>query len=215
MNGAGEVEAVDRQSAQAEAQTRPVSHLANRVLPAIKVAVLLVSIAAAIPTGRNLYYSWLHGIPFAEVPHRLAQYDLWMKNLECKIEYRALLTANGNKVDAGACPKTGDVAIRITGGGRAAYEWIAFDQLQKPAPQTAGILQLLVTPAKAAGVSETTAGNGSAQLAQAGMEVLCQARQGQKVIRIIKDGGKCFREIVAPLKGTIDKSEEVACDKHC
>jgi len=190
----------------------------NRVLPAIKVAVLLVSIAAAIPTAKNLYYSWLHGIPFAEVPHRLAQYDLWMKNLEYKVQYRALLIANGNKVDAGACPKTGDIAIKITGeGGRAAYEWIAFDQLQKPATQTAGVLHLLITPASAAGIAQlrSMAGTGSPQLAQAGMEVLCQARQGQKIIRIIKDGDKCYREIVLPLKGAVEKTEEVACSTRC
>jgi len=209
---------VNGQSGQIAPQTSPVSHVTNRVLPAIKVAVLLVSIAAAIPTAKNLYYSWLHGIPFAEVPHRLAQYDLWMKNLECKVQYRALLIANGNKVDAGACPKTGDIAIKITGeGGRAAYEWIAFDRLQKPATQTAGVLRVLIPSASAAGFAQlrSMAGSGSTQLAQAGMEVLCQARQGQKIIRIIKDGDKCYREIVLPLKGAVEKTEEVACSTRC
>ncbi len=196
-----------------------VGHAVNRVLPAIKAAVLIVSIAAAVPTAQNLYYSWANGIPFREVPHRLAQYGLWMKNLECKIEYRSLMTANNSKVQVGACHKTGDIAIKITGdAGRSAYEWIAFDQLQKPGTQTASILEFLVPAANAGGLGQlkSLAGTGAARLAQdSGMEVLCQARHGDKIVRVIKDGGKCHRETVSPMKGAIEKSEEVACDTHC
>jgi hypothetical protein len=50
---------------------------------------------------------------------------------------------------------------------------------------------------------------------EGGMEVLCQARRGDKVVRIVKDGGKCYRETVSPMKGGIDKSEEVSCDTRC
>ncbi len=209
---------VNGQSGGIAAQER-VGHAVKKVLPAIQAAVLIVSIAAAIPTAQNLYYSWANGIAFREVPHRLAQYDLWMKNLECKIEYRSLLTANNSKVQVGACHKTGDIAIKITGdAGRSAYEWIAFDQLQKPGTQTASILELLVPAANAGGFGQlrSAAGAGAARLAQeGGMEVVCQARHGDKVVRIIKDGGKCFRETVSPMKGSIEKSEEVACDTHC
>ena len=193
-------------------------HVTNRMLPAVKLAVLLISIAAAIPTARNLYYSWVNGIPFADVPHRLAQYDLWMKNLECKITYRALLTANGNKVDAGACPKTGDIAIKITGPkGNAAYEWIAFDQVEKPARQTAGLSQILIGAANAEVLAAPQMSRGAKpfRLAQEAMEVLCEARQGKKVIRVVKDGDKCFREILLPLRGTLEKREEVACSTSC
>ena len=58
----------------------PAGKAVNRLLPLIKAGVLIVSVAAAIPTAQNLYYSWTHGIPFNEVSHRLTQYDLWMKN---------------------------------------------------------------------------------------------------------------------------------------
>ena len=93
--------------------------------------MLAISVAAAIPTARNLFYSWRDGIPFSQVSHRLEQYDLWVKNLDCKIAFKAISTANGNKVDVGACQKTGDIAIKITSTkGRSAYEWIAFDQLE-------------------------------------------------------------------------------------
>jgi hypothetical protein len=209
---------MNQQPAGVAAKAGPVHHVATRVLPVVKIAVLLVSIAAAIPTARNLYYSWLNGVPFAEVPHRLAQYDLWIKNLECKIAYRALLTSNGNKVDVGACAKTGDIAIKITGErGLTAYEWIAFDKLRKPANQTADLFQMLISPAHA-GVDEqlrTIAGTSSLRLAQAGMEVLCQARRGHKVVQVIKEGDKCFREIVLPFRGTIEKREEVDCNTRC
>ncbi|MBI4723925.1 MAG: hypothetical protein HY765_02675 [Rhodomicrobium sp.] len=177
------------QSGQISALPGPAGHVARRALRLIKAAVLLVSIAAAIPTAKDLYYSWANDIPFSEVSHRLAQYALWMKNLECKIDYRALLIASGNKVDVGACPKTGDIAIKIT-GDRSAH--------------AAGATEL-----KNMSVAS------SVRLAQAGMEVLCQARQGQKVVRIIKEAGKCFREIVLPLKGTIEKREEVDCNTRC
>ena len=200
----------------------PAGKAVNRLLPLIKAGVLIVSVAAAIPTAQNLYYSWTHGIPFNEVSHRLTQYDLWMKNLECKIEYRALSTASGSKVDVGACPKTGDIAIKVSGGGgQSHYEWIAFDQLKKATVQAAGLLDLLGSPANAGQPLEpikTTGGSlpaGSFQVAQAGMEVMCQKKQGEKIVRIIKDGGKCYRETVSPLKGSVDRREEVACSSSC
>lgn len=196
----------------------PVGHAIGRVLPMVKLSVLLVSVAAAVPTARNLYYSWSQGIPFNQVSHRLSQYELWMKNLDCKIEYRALSTAVGGKLDAGACPKTGDIAIKITDKqGAAAYEWIAFDRLQKPKAQQGALMGLLFPTAHA----ETTAPESAAparplQVAQAaGMEVMCQARQGDKIVRVIKDGGKCFREVVLPLKGRVESRQEVACTTKC
>lgn len=209
---------MSEQPARVAVKSAAVHHLNNRLIPAAKIAVLLVSIAAAVPTAKNIYYSWVNGIPFAEVPHRLAQYDLWMKNLGCKVAYRALLTANGNKLDAGACAKTGDIAIKITGtDGQATYEWIAFDQLGKPAKQSAGLTGLLIAGANAAvlpqpGISKAP---NAIQRAQAGMEVLCEARQGKRVIRVIKDGDKCFREIVLPMRGSLERREEVACNTPC
>lgn len=196
----------------------PVGNAVGRMLPLIKLSVLVVSVAAAVPTARNLYYSWSQGIPFSQVSHRLAQYDLWMRNLDCKIEYRALNTAVGGKVDAGACPKTGDIAIKITGqNGAAAYEWIAFDQLQKPKAAQSALLSLLFPAAHAETMPSPMAGGPrSFQVAQAsGMEVMCQAKQGDKIVRVVKDGAKCFREVLSPLKGSVDSRQEVACTTKC
>ena len=190
----------------------------NRLLPLVKALVLLVSVAAAIPTANNLYYSWLHDIPFNQVSHRLAQYDLWMKNLECKIEYRALSNANGSKIDVGACPKSGDIAIKVSGPlGQAAYEWIEFDRLQKPLRQADGVLGLFAGRALAEETSNLASRvqPGRLRVAQAGMEVMCQIKRADKIVRIIKEDGKCFRETVSPIKGSIEKREEVSCTTQC
>lgn len=202
---------------------------ASKFMPIIKGAVMAVSIAAAIPTAQNLYYSWSHGIPFSEVSHRLTQYDLWMKNLECKIDYRALSTASGTRVDVGACQKTGDIAIKVSGsGGNAAYEWIAFDQIKKATP-LAGLMELLVPSAMAAEskeLSEAVAAGlpktgvakslpeGSYRVAE-GMETVCQAKRGDKIVRVVKDGSKCFKEVVSPLKGGVESRSEVSCSSSC
>lgn len=208
----------------------PVAKTMSNTVPLIRAAVLGVSVLAAIPTAHNLYYSWAHGIPFSQVPHRLAQYDLWMKNLDCKVEYRQLLTTSGTKVDVGACQQSGDIAIKVSStAGKASYEWIAFNDLQKPA-SAAGVIGLLIPaafaesspPAHATSASTTLpAANGHSipaqiKLAQAGMQVMCQVKgSGDRLIRIVQDGGKCFRETVSMLKGGIEKREEIPCTTTC
>lgn len=191
----------------------------NRTMRLVQFAVLAVSVAAAVPTAQNLYYSWKHDVPFSEVSHRLDQYELWMKNLDCKVEYRALSTAGGSRVDVGACAKTGDIAIKVSQNGKATYEWIAYNQLQKPASQTAGVMGLFVSQALAAAtdVDTPSAKDDAAALrvAQAGMEVLCEARVKDQIVRVVKDGGKCFREAVSPFKGSIDSRTEVPCNTQC
>lgn len=197
----------------------PATKAANRTMDLIKLAVFVVSVAAAVPTAQNLYYSWKHDVPFTQVSHRLTQYDLWMKNLDCKIDYRALSTAGGTKVDVGSCAKSGDIAIKVTSNGKATYEWIAYDALQKPGvTSAASLMNLLISSAHAQGRSDqdeaTTSGN-QTRVAQAGMEVVCEAKVKDAIVRIVKEGNKCFRETVSPFKGSVDKREEVACDTQC
>lgn len=200
-----------------------------RLFPLLRTGVLIVSVAAAVPTATNLYHSWVHGIPFNQVSHRLAQYDLWMKNLDCKVDYRALLNADGSRVDAGACPKTGDVAIKVSSarsGGQATYEWIPADRLHKTA-SAAALFDWIIPTAHAADTSPAAAPAPIAstpppprpvqvaQAAQTGMEVMCQVKKADKIVRIVKEGGKCFRETFSPLKGQVEKREDVACTTTC
>ena len=194
----------------------PVAKTVSTSVPLIRAAVLGVSVMAAIPTAHNLYYSWVHGIPYAQVPHRLAQYDLWMKNLDCKIEYRQLNTTSGTKVDVGACAKSGDIAIKVSSsGGHSSYEWIAFNDLQKPA--SVGLMGLMITPAMAEDAPLAKRADGSFQVAQAaGMQVMCQAKAGgDKLVRVVQEGAKCFRETMSMLKGSVNKREEVPCSTTC
>jgi hypothetical protein len=198
--------------------TEPATTAANTTVNLVKWAVFAVSVAAAIPTAQNLYYSWKHDVPFTQVSHRLQQYDLWMKNLDCKIDYRALSTAGGTKVDVGSCSKSGDIAIKVTSNGKATYEWIAYDALQKPGVTSASLINLFIAQAHA-DESVIDLDNPKSQnqtrMAQADMQVVCQAKVKDEIVRIVKEGNKCFRETVSPFKGSVDKREEVACDTQC
>jgi hypothetical protein len=178
----------------------------------LKLAALLVTIFGAIPTAITAYNAWSFGVPFSEVPHRLQQYELWVKNLDCKIEYKALATAQGTKVDVGACPKSGDIAIKIsTKDGRSNYEWIAYNSLSKPGEaRTNSLLDLLIGAARA-----DTAKAGTFRIAEAAMEVKCQSLDNKRIVRIVSEGGKCYREVVSPLKGTVETREEVPCETQC
>lgn len=182
------------------------------VVSLLKTVALVVTIVGAIPTAITAYHAWQYKVPFTKVPHRLAQYDLWMKNLDCQIEYKALDTAQGTKLDVGACPSTGDIAIRIeSSDGKTTYEWIAYNELQKPGEEPpTNLIDLFIGAARA-----ETGGPQSVRTAQA-MEVICQSLVTKnQLVRVVREGGKCFREELSPMRGSIDKREEVPCDTQC
>lgn len=182
------------------------------VVSLLKTVALVVTIVGAIPTAITAYHAWQYKVPFTKVPHRLAQYDLWMKNLDCQIEYKALDTAQGTKLDVGACPSTGDIAIRIEStDGKTTYEWIAYNELQKPGEEPpTNLIDLFIGAARA-----ETGGPQSVRTAQA-MEVICQSLVTKnQLVRVVREGGKCFREELSPMRGSIDKREEVPCDTQC
>ena len=186
----------------------------NRFVPLLKTAALVVTIVGAIPTAITAYHAWQYKVPFSQVSHRLAQYEIWERNIDCPIEYKALSTAEGTKIDAGACDETGDISLKVsTDDGKATYEWIAYNQLQKPgeAPPPSGILDLLIGAAQA-----DVAQSKGVRLAQGGMEVMCQSLVSkQQLVRVVKENGKCFREIMSPVRGSVDKREEVPCETKC
>lgn len=188
----------------------------NNTVTFIKFAVLAVSVAAAIPTARNLYFSWKNGVPFNQVEHRLNQAALLEKNFDCRIKYSTLAVSDTSRVEVGSCNKTNDISIKVTAiNGQTNYEWIAFDQLPKPAAQTAGFLDMIVGRALAGEVAQTLAPQQSFRLAQATVEVLCQAKQKEAIVRVVKENGKCVRETVSLFKGTVEGRNEVPCDNAC
>jgi len=192
------------------------AHPVNRTLTLIKLFVLAVSGAAEIPAAPNLYSSWMNGVPFSQVDHRLAQAALLEKNFSCKIDYRSLATTGAARVEVGSCARTGDISIRVTGtNGQVNYEWIAFEQLPKPASRSAHLGDLFVAPALAVEAMSRDDGHpATIELAQA-VDVLCESKKGDNIVRIVQSGGQCVRETVSIFRGAVEKREPVACDKSC
>ncbi len=202
--------------------------LAKPLLIARAIAIV-AAVGGAVPTAVNLYHSWAHGIPYTQVSHRLAQYELWMKNLDCKVDYRALNVSQGTRVDVGACQKSGDIAIKVSApGGKSTYEWIAFDKIQATS-KSASLMSLIIAeahadtgPAKAQTLPPLPPSD--LKIAQAtppgpapaGMQVQCQALASKSsIIRIVNESGKCFRENFSPFQGKVEKREEVPCNTQC
>jgi hypothetical protein len=176
----------------------------------IKVAVIAVPVIGATPTALNIYYAWKHGIPYSQVSHRLQQYDLWVKNGSCAIDYSEINAGKDAKVKIGACPMTGDISIQVAlATGNSFFEWIDFNQLQHI--NTAG--SILITPALAAEAPATLAGT---RLAEAASRVVCQGWENKtQVIRVVNEGGRCFKETIAAYSGRADKRVEVPCTTTC
>ncbi len=108
--------------------------------------------------------------------------------------------------------------------GKATYEWIPYQKLQK-ASASLWPVDLLIGTAQAA-TSETPplapappAGNAPGmRLAQAapGMQVVCESLQSKtQLVRVVNEGGKCFRETIAPYQGKVERREEVPCSTTC
>jgi hypothetical protein len=189
------------------------AHPVNRTLTFVKLLVLAVSVAAAIPTARNLYFSWKNHVPFSQVDHRLAQAALLEKNFDCKIDYRSLAAQGNARVDVGSCAKTGDISIRVKSpDGQVNYEWIAFEQLPKPASKSASLVNLVISRAIADELAPQD--DKPMQVAQ-DAAVLCQAKSGDNVVRVVQSGGKCVQETVSIFRGSVEKSQTVPCDKAC
>jgi len=176
----------------------------------IKVVVIAVPVIGATPTALNIYYAWKHGIPYSQVSHRLQQYELWVKNGSCPIDYNEINAAKDAKVKIGACPTTGDISIQVSlAAGTSFYEWIDFNQLQHM--NTAH--SVLMTPALAAEAATALAGT---RVAEAGSRVVCQGWESKtQLVRIISEGGRCFKESIAAYSGRADKRVEVPCTTTC
>lgn len=194
----------------------------HRPLFVARILAIAVACLGAIPTGYNLYMSFAHGIPYSQVSHRLEQYNLWVKNFDCKIDYRTVSAGDkGTRVDVGACPKSNDIALKLTTtDGKSTYEWIAYDQLEQ-ATKLTSVMSFFVTPALADETPKADVATGQpmtkiAQAASTPMQVRCEAMTHPgRVIRIVSEGGKCYREHISAMRGTLDKREEVPCNTQC
>ncbi len=182
----------------------------GRLVPLLRMIAIGVPVAGAVPTGITLYHSFKHGIPYSQVSHKLEQYDLWVRNMDCAIEYKDMSATPNTKINIGVCPSNGDISIKVAmPEGKAIVEWIAFDRLK----QANALLNLLVSAAYA---EESAATEPRWWLAQASAQVVCQGWEGNaKIVRIVREGGRCFRETISPYQGHVDKRAEVPCNTSC
>ncbi len=179
-----------------------------------RVIAIGIPLIGAIPTATNIYYGLKYDIPWWEVPHQAEQAKLWAKNAECRPHYRALSTGTDTVVYVASCPTTHDISLKISVPGRdSVYEWIAFSSLRKPG-ETPSFWNRLIPIAHAAAEGAQDPRN-AMRLAQATSQVVCQSRVGAKIVRIIREGNRCFRETFSPYKGRVEKREEVPCTTSC
>jgi hypothetical protein len=176
----------------------------------IRIVVIAVPVIGATPTALNIYYAWKHGIPYSQVSHKLQQYNLWVKNGSCNIEYKEIGAARDAKVNIGACPATGDISIQVSlTGGRSIFEWIDFNELQ----QMNAAHDFLMTPAFAQEGPASVAGT---RVAQASSHIVCQGWESTtKLVRVVSEGGRCFKETIAAYSGRAEARVEVPCNTTC
>jgi len=197
----------------------------HRLKRTIQVGLIIVSVLGAIPTAVTLYHSVTTGIPYSEVPHRLAQQEMWTALGGCvpNIDFKAL-TTRSTRVDVGACPDTGDILFRVaTPQQGATYEWFPIANLQRTAGTggTGGLWDWLVANAKASernfdGDTRRNVGVMMAQASGTGIKVKCQAMgPKQSMIRVVDEGGTCFKETMSLLTGAVTSRDPVACDAKC
>ena len=174
------------------------------------------AILGAIPTGIDLYKSFEHDIGYGEVKHAEQQRQLWIKNFDCtqSMSYQQVQTRSGIQVQVGGCPN-GDVLIEVKSpAGVRVVEWIPVGQSQS-ASNSFG-LSIIGTALAAIGKDEKAPAKAPSGQRVAQASVVCQAMQGSsRIIRVVRENGKCFREEIEVMKGKVVNRAEVACSTKC
>ncbi|GAB4225193.1 MAG: hypothetical protein Kow0032_00440 [Methyloligellaceae bacterium] len=176
------------------------------------------ALLGAIPTAIDLYKAFDYDVGYSDVKHAEEQRALWIKNFACaqNLSYQQVKTADGLTVQVGACTN-GDVLIEvIQPDQRRILEWISLERIKTAAAASA--LPLIATAH--AGPVVQQAGDSSRaapfRLAQAQVSVKCQTLASpSKIIRIVSENGKCFREEIEVLKGRVSSRKEVPCSTSC
>lgn len=183
----------------------------------VRSIVIGVPIIGAAPTALTAYQSFKHGIPYGEVSHRLAQWELWTKNADCaaKLDYKEVDT-NRAKINVAVCKDTGDIAIRIAApDGRSINEWIAFDRLDRSVTPYS-IWDLLASTVRASPAASRTRALNFRVAERSALRVICQSTVDKaKIVRIVEEAGRCYREIFSPFQGRVERREEVPCNTSC
>jgi hypothetical protein len=178
-----------------------------------KLIAIIVPVIGAAPTAVNVYYGWKYDIPWWQVPQRAEQARLWERNAECKFNYRPISTGAQTVVHIGSCPTTGDIALKVSAKDRdPVYSWISYEALPKPG-QSMSFIEHLVPPLRAAEAGAKMS-NGL-RVAQSAITIVCQYRQGANIVRIVREGNQCYREMFSPFQGRVLKRDVVPCTTRC
>jgi len=185
------------------------------------------AVLGAVPTAIDLYKSFDYGIEYTSVKNAEEQRKLWIKNFSCaqKLTYQQIKTSEGIVVQVGACTN-GDVLIEVVQpDSNRILQWISLDRLRTAAAATSALSMIAtahasaVFPPQEPGEALTrtlTQDHNFSRLAQAKVGVMCQKLvSSSKIIRIIKENGKCYREEINVLKGTVTSRAEVPCSTTC
>ena len=175
------------------------------------------ALIGAIPTGLDYYKALVYDIDFGSVKHAEEQRRLWIKNFTCaqNITYQQVKTTENTMVKVGACTN-GDVLIEVVAPATdRIVEWISLDKLK-----TASAVSSLSLIGKAHASAVPNPDPAQSRPAQsmtrlAAGTTKCQVMQGTtKIIRIVQEGGTCYREVIDVMKGKKSR-QPVPCSSSC
>jgi len=177
---------------------------------------MLGAILGAIPTAIDFYKAFDYDIGYGEVKHAEQQRRLWIKNFECaqSMTYQQVKTKDGIQVQVGAC-SNGDVLIEVQSpSAERVLEWIPLNRIQLASTVSSISLVSSAFATIQSRPSAPAAQSNEHRFAQA--SVMCQVQQGSsKIIRIVNENGKCFREEIEMMKGKVVKRTPVDCGAKC
>ena len=176
------------------------------------------ALIGAVPTGLDYYKAFVHDIDFQDVRHAEEQRRLWVKNFACaqNISYQQVKTEADTVVQVGACAN-GDVLIEVVPAkGNRILEWISLERLQTASAVSGLSFVGRANAAIASQVPDSRKSQTGTRVAQGTTSIKCQKMQGQtKIIRIVQEGGKCFREEISVMKGAVLSRKPVSCSASC
>lgn len=170
----------------------------------------------AIPTAIDLYKAFEYDVGYRDVKHAEEQRRLWIKNFACaqSMMSQVVNTNEGIRVQVGACAN-GDVLIEVVPPKvNRILEWISLDRLRSASMTSSLSLIGSAHALGAQGYMQPAPSDGLSRVAQA--NTVCQKMQGQtKIIRVVNQNGKCFREEIDVLKGKVVSRKAVPCSTEC
>lgn len=169
--------------------------------------MFVLAVVGAVPTVMELYKAYVLGIDWSQVPFAVQQRRLWEKNYMCASQpgYE-VPTDQPVSVRVVPCP-SGDVLVTVyPSGAEGRAIWVPAEGFKSAGGFFSGIAH---AQDRAPGGSETTVGTFAIQCQEWSSE------EKTKIVRIVKQGERCFREEINVLTGKIGPRVEVACTSKC